>query len=123
MDKQKENSEIYVSEMLEKIKNYFGFVPKIFQVLAENPAALKAFYDKVEMMMVDEALTPLIKEFVSIGAAAATGSAHCLRTHMDVARNFGASNEQLLLAIIIGASIAETTALSQSLRVYEEFKD
>jgi hypothetical protein len=34
--------------MLEKIKSYFGFVPKIFQVLAENPVALKAFYDKVE---------------------------------------------------------------------------
>lgn len=122
MDKQKENSEIDVDEMLEKIKSYFGFVPKIFQVLAENPAALKAFYDKVEMMMLDEALLPLTKEFVSIGAAAATGSAHCLRTHLDVAREFGASDEQLLLSIIIGASIAETTALSQSLRVYDEFK-
>jgi hypothetical protein len=48
MDKQKENSEIDVDEMLEKIKSYFGFVPKIFQVLSENPAALKAFYDKAE---------------------------------------------------------------------------
>jgi AhpD family alkylhydroperoxidase len=123
MDKQKENSEIDVDEMLEKIKSYFGFVPKIFQVLAENPAALKAFYDKVEMMMVDEALLPLTKEFVFIGAAAATGSSHCLRTHLDVAREFGASDEQLLLTIIIGASVAETTALSQSLRIYEEFKD
>jgi AhpD family alkylhydroperoxidase len=98
-------------------------VPKIFQVLSENPAALKAFYDKVEMMMLDEALLPLTKEFVSIGAAAATGSAHCLSTHLDVAREFGASDEQLLLSIIIGGSIAETTALSQSLRVYDEFKD
>ncbi|MGZ4857545.1 MAG: carboxymuconolactone decarboxylase family protein [Methanobacteriaceae archaeon] len=48
---------------------------------SENPAALKVFYDKGEMMMVDGALHPLTKEFVSIGAAAATGSAHCLRTH------------------------------------------
>ena len=123
MDKLKENNEIDVDEMLEKIKIYFGFVPNIFQILAENPAALKAFYAKVEMMMVDEALPSLTKEFISIGAAAANGSAYCLRTHLDVAREFGASDEQLLLAIIIGASMAETTALSESLRVYEEFKD
>ena len=75
------------------------------------------------MMMMDESLTPLIKEFVFIGAAAATGSVHCLQTHLDVAHEFGALDEQLLLAIIIGASVAETTALAQSLRVYETFKE
>jgi AhpD family alkylhydroperoxidase len=123
MDKQKETIEINVYEILEKIKSYFGFVPKIFQVLAENPSALKAFLDKSEMMMVDESLPTLIKEFVFIGAAAATGSEHCLQTHLDVARELGALDEQLLLAIIIGASVAETTALAQSLRVYEKFKD
>lgn len=103
-----------------KIEGYFGFVPKIFQVLSENPPALKAFFDKTEVMMVDEALPPLTKELVSIGAAAALGSPHCLRTHLEVAREFGASQEQLLLAIILGATITETTALSKSLRVYEE---
>ena len=123
MDKKKENIEIDVDEILEKIIGYFGFVPKIFQVLSENPSALKVFFDKSEMMMVDESLSAFIKEFIFIGAAAATGSVHCLQTHLDVAREFGASDEQLLLAIIIGASVSETTALAQSLRVYEKFKD
>jgi len=104
-----------------KIEGYFGFVPKIFQVLSENPPALKAFFDKVEVIMVDESLPPLTKEFVSIGAAAALGSPHCLRTHLEVAREFGASPGQLLLAILLGTTITETTALSKSLRVYEEF--
>lgn len=117
-----ENQDINVEEILDKINGYFGFVPKIFQVLSENPPALKAFFDKVEMMMVDEALPPLTKEYVSIGAAAALGSPHCLNTHLEVAKEFGATDEQLLLAIIIGASITETTALSKSLRVYDEFK-
>ena len=118
---QKEKHDIDVEEIMGKIEGYFGFVPKIFQVLSENPPALKAFFDKTEVMMVDEALPPLTKEFVSIGAAAALGSPHCLRTHLEVAREFGASQEQLLLAIILGATITETTALSKSLRVYEEF--
>jgi len=73
--------------------------------------------------MVDDTLPPLTKEFVSIGAAAALGSPHCLNTHLEVAREFGATNEQLLLAIILGTTITETTALSKSLRVYDEFKN
>jgi AhpD family alkylhydroperoxidase len=60
---------------------------------------------------------------VFIGAAAATGSSHCLRTHLEVAQELGLSPEQALLAIIIGASVAEITALSKSLRVYEDLKD
>ncbi|EKQ51364.1 MAG: putative protein, gamma-carboxymuconolactone decarboxylase subunit like protein [Methanobacterium sp. Maddingley MBC34] len=117
-----ENCKINVEEILKKINSYFGFVPKIFQVLSENPPALKVYFDKVEVMMVDDTLPPLTKEFVSIGAAAALGSPHCLNTHLEVASEFGATNEQLLLAIILGTTIAETTALSKSLRVYDEFK-
>ena len=120
---QSNDQEINVEEIMEKISSYFGFVPKIFQVLSENPPALKVYFDKVEVMMVDESLPPLTKEFVSIGAAAALGSPHCLNTHLEVAREFGATNEQLLLAIILGASITETTALSQSLRVYDQFTE
>ena len=123
MSSKEENSQINVEEILDKINCYFGFVPKIFQVLSENPPALKAFFDKAEIMMADDSLPPLTKEFVSIGAAAALGSAHCLGTHLEVAREFGATDDQLLLSIIIGASITETTALSQSLRVFEEFKE
>ncbi len=123
MNTSHENPEINVEEILDRINGYFGFVPKIFQVLSENPPALKAYFDKAEVLMIDEALAPLIKEFISIGAAAALGSSHCLQTHLDVAREFGASNEQLILAITIGASITETTALSKSLRVYDEFKE
>ncbi|HOI40918.1 MAG TPA: carboxymuconolactone decarboxylase family protein [Methanobacterium sp.] len=113
---------INVTQILGKVNDYFGFVPKIFEVLSENPPALKAFFDKAEFMMADDSLPPLTKEFVSIGAAAALGSPHCLSTHLEVAREFGATDKQLLLAIIIGASITETTALSKSLRVYDDFK-
>ena len=116
-----ENSSSIVAEILEKIEGYFGFVPKIFEVLSENPEALEAYFDKMESIMVDDALDPLNKEFVSIGAASGLGSAHCLRTHLEVARQLGATDAQLLLSILIGASIAETTALSQCLRVYDDF--
>jgi len=122
MDFDEENEDINVDEILEKIESYFGFVPKIFQVLAENPVALKAYYEKSEVLMNDDSLPPLTKEFVSIGAASALGADHCLLTHLKVAREFGATNDQLLIAILLGSFIAETDALAKSLRVYEEFK-
>ncbi len=117
------SDKINVDEILEKVNDYFGFVPKIFHVLSENPPALKAFFDKAEFMMTDDSLPLLTKEFVSIGAAAALGSPHCLATHLEVASELGATSQQLLLAIIIGASITESTALSRSLRVFDDFTE
>jgi AhpD family alkylhydroperoxidase len=116
------DSKCDVEEMFLKLEAYFGFVPKIFQVLAENPKALKAYVEKSEVLMMDESLPPLTKEFISIGAASALGAEHCLATHLEAARNFGATNDQLLLAIMMGSIIAETKALATSLRVYEDFK-
>lgn len=115
-------NDIDVEEILAKIETYFGFVPKIFQVLSENPRALNAYFKKLECFMEDDSLPSLTKEFISIGAASALGAEHCLKTHVDVARESGATNEQILLAIMMGAFITETKALASSLRVYEEFK-
>lgn len=119
-----DNEEDYMDldGIFEKIESYFGFVPKIFQVLGENPPALKAYFDKYEVMMKDDSLPTLTKEFISLGAASALGAEHCLLTHLKVARELGATDEQLLLAILMGSIITETDALAKSLRVYEDFK-
>ncbi|MGZ4901992.1 MAG: carboxymuconolactone decarboxylase family protein [Halobacteriota archaeon] len=52
-------------------------------------------------------------------AAASLGSEYCLETHIQGAKRLGAQDDQIALAILIGASVAETTALSKSLRVWE----
>ncbi|AXV38058.1 MAG: carboxymuconolactone decarboxylase family protein [Methanobacteriaceae archaeon] len=114
--------EINVDEIFEKIENYFGFVPKIFQVLAENPATLNTYFEKLEAINNNDSLSSLTKEFISIGAASAIGAEHCLLTHLKVAKEFGATDEQLFLAVIMGSQIAETDVLAKSLRVYEDFK-
>ncbi len=123
MNTDEQNEDIEVDVILDSIESYFGFVPKIFQVLSKNPAALKAYYDKLDVLMTDESLPPLSKEFISIGAASALGADHCLLTHLKVAKEFGATNDQLHLAILLGSAIAETDALAKSLRVFEEFEN
>jgi hypothetical protein len=52
----KEDEDIMVDEIQQKIKEYFGFVPKIFKVLSENPQVLKTYFDKMEIMMLDQSL-------------------------------------------------------------------
>lgn len=120
MENQEED--IDVDEILGKLESYFGFVPKIFQVLSENPPALKAYCDKADVLLNDPSLPPLTKEYISIGAASALGAEHCLLTHLKVARELGASNDQLQLAILLGSVIAETNVMAKSLRIFEEFE-
>lgn len=114
--------DIDVDEIMDKIEGYFGFVPKIFQVLSQNPSALKAYCDKADALLNDPSLPPLTKEYISIGAASALGAEHCLLTHLKVARELGATNDQLQLAILLGSTIAETNVMAKSLRVFEEFE-
>lgn len=114
--------EIDVKKIMLNIEGYFGFVPKIFQVLALNPPLLNAYYNKFQVLMNDPSLTPLNKEFISIGAASALGAEHCLLTHLKVARELGATDKELHLAIVLGSLIAETDALAKSLRVFDDFK-
>ena len=108
-----------IDTILERIASYYGFVPRIYQELRRHPEAFKAFFYKNEQLATDRALPGLTKELIAIGAVAALGSEHCLDTHVEGAKRLGALEDQIFLAILLGASIAETTALSKSLRAWQ----
>ncbi len=118
----KESTDDEMRVILERIEGYYGFVPKIYQELQHDPPVFKTFFYKSEQLAADPALPAITKELVAISAAASLGSEHCLETHVKGAKRLGAQNDQILLAILIGASVAETTALSKSLRVWEQAK-
>jgi len=109
-----------IQMILKQIEDYYGFVPKIFQELQHNPEAFKAHFYKTLQLQADRALPDLTKELIAIGSAAAGGTEHCLSTHIKVARQMGAPDDQILLAILIGAAVTETAALSKSLRVWRQ---
>jgi AhpD family alkylhydroperoxidase len=114
-----EEDDAEVRTILERITNYYGFVPLIYQELQRNPEAFKAFFYKNEQLATDQALPGLTKELIAIGAAAALGSEYCLDIHIEGAKRLGALEDQIFLAILLGASVAETTALSKSLRAWK----
>ncbi len=114
-----ESTDNEVHTILKRIENYYGFIPKIYQELQRDPPAFKTFFYKSEQLATNPALPALTKELIAVSAAASLGSEYCLETHIEGAKRAGAQNDQILLAILIGASVAETTALSKSLRVLE----
>jgi 4-carboxymuconolactone decarboxylase len=114
-----EENDTEMDTILERIASYYGFVPRIYQELRRHPETFKAFFYKNEQLATDRALPGLTKELIAIGAAAALGSEHCLDTHVEGAKRLGALEDQIFLAILLGASIAETTALSKSLRAWQ----
>src|SRR5665647_3971518 len=81
-----EEDDAEVRTILERISNYYGFVPRIYQELQRNPEAFKAFFYKNEQLATDMALPGLTKELIAIGAAAALGSEYCLDTHVEGAK-------------------------------------
>lgn len=73
-----------MEEILEKIEEFFGFIPEIFKVLEDEPEVLEAYYDKMEKILSNDALPLVTKELIGVGAAAALGSEHCLKTHIKL---------------------------------------
>ena len=57
-----EEDDAEVRTILERVASYYGFVPRIYQELRHNPAALKTFFYKNEQLATDKALTGLVKE-------------------------------------------------------------
>jgi AhpD family alkylhydroperoxidase len=118
-DQLDEENDAEVRTILERVASYYGFLPRIYQELRHNSEALKTFFYKNEQLATDKALAGHTKELIAIEAAAALGSEYCLDTHIKGAKRLGAVDAQIFLAVLLGASVTETTALSKSLRVWQ----
>ncbi|BDC35326.1 carboxymuconolactone decarboxylase family protein [Candidatus Methanoliparum sp. LAM-1] len=112
-----------INSIFERIKGYYGIIPLIFQTLSRNPDLLEAYFEKSQALIVNSLSSNLSFEeieLISIGAAAALGSEHCLGTHIKILKDHDIDEEKVFNAILLGSMIAETSSLSKSLRIFEE---
>jgi 4-carboxymuconolactone decarboxylase len=61
-------------------------------------------------------------ELLAVAAAASAGADKCLKVHMSAAEKAGASEDEILDAILIAAVIGQTRVLAESLRAFQEFE-
>lgn len=93
------------------------YVNNFWRALANDPALLKATWERLQQVMAPGALDPLVKEMIYIAVSTANGCSYCVHSHTAAAKAKGLTEAQHgeLLAVIAMAS--QTNALATALQV------
>ncbi len=97
-----------------------GFINNFWRALANDPALLRATWERLKSVMVEQrdgGLDPLTKELIYLAVSIANGCEYCIHSHTAAAKAKGLTEagHGELLAII--AMAAQTNALSTALQV------
>ena len=109
-------------DIFDDTEKMLGTVPFILRVMARRPefmifSSLKDFY-----ALRPKSLDAKTAELLAVAAAASAGADKCLKVHMAAAEKAGASEDEILDAILIAAVIGQTRVLAESLRTFQEFE-
>lgn len=105
-------------------KRQTDYVNNFWRALAHDPALLKTTWERLQAVMGQGALDPLVKELIYIAVSVANGCEYCVHSHMAAARAKGMTPEMQgeLLAVIAMASQTNALATALQVPVDERFK-
>ena len=108
-------------KILEAIRNMYGFVPVVNQVLSERPDLFvpSATYSRA-VLEGDGELDRKTRYLCAIAAATAAGGEYCVAVQMKHAREEGATKDEILESIVIGSLMTMTRAQSYAFRKFAE---
>ncbi len=78
--------------VMEQIKKVISFVPNLYGVLAESPAALNG-YATLSGLFDKSSFTPVEKQVVLLSVSFENGCDYCMAAHSAIAKMQGASDE------------------------------
>ena len=109
-----------IAEMVENERGGLGF---LLNTLKRRPRTFNPHVFK-GMSLLGQPATLDVKtaELVAVGAAAALMCEHCLEAHINRAVAEGATFEEILDAILIAGSIAESSTLAVALRKFKQLE-
>jgi len=106
-----------VKERLEKIRNIYGGIPLVLNILSKRGDIFIPYSDLVESVFFQpKHLSMKTVELVAITAAAAIGSDHCLDVHIEQALSRGATEGEIFEAMMVGSMMAMTRSQSVAFR-------
>lgn len=105
-------------------KRNTDYVNNFWRALANDPAELRAVWEKAQAVMAPGALDPLVKELVYIAVSVANGCAYCVHSHTASAKAKGMTSEMYseLLAVLALAMQTNALATAMGVEVDERFK-
>lgn len=80
--------------LLDAIQSQLGMTPNFLKVLANSPAALRAFLG-LHSIAGEGALDPQTRERIALGLAQKNSCEYCLSAHTAIGRKAGLSNEEI----------------------------
>ena len=117
----KSKIESEVERRLKETKEFFGTVPFVPQFLSTRPDIFIPYHDlSKKVMLKPDHMDRKTSELAAVAAGSAVASEHCLNVHIEAAFNAGASKDEILEAIMMGAFMSLTKSQSIALRKLEE---
>jgi len=110
-----------VARRLEETKKLLGIVPFVPQFLSTRPDIFIPYHDlSLKVMLCPDHMDRKTSELAAVAAGSALASEHCLNVHIEAAFNAGASKDEILESIMMGAFMSLTKSQSIALRKLEE---
>jgi len=109
-------------EVYQEIEQTFGKVPGFFKAIPERSLAME--WELFKVLQLNESPIPnKYRELIGIGIAAVSKCKYCAFYHTEVAKMFGATDEEIEDAVHFAKSSAGWSAYLNGLQFdYEEFK-
>ncbi|MBQ7701462.1 MAG: carboxymuconolactone decarboxylase family protein [Candidatus Methanomethylophilaceae archaeon] len=122
MSEEKLTDREIADKILNAIKEQYGFIPLVNQVLSERPDLFipSAKFGKAVLEGDEQKLEKKTAYLCAISAATALGAEHCLNVQMKHAVEAGATKDEILETMLIGSFMAMTRAQSYAFRKYDE---
>jgi AhpD family alkylhydroperoxidase len=117
----KADEEKEVTRRLKETKEFFGTIPFVPQFLSTRPDIFIPYHDlSRKVMLSPDHLDRKTAELAAVAAGSALASEHCLNVHIEAAFNAGASKDEILESIMMGAFMSLTRSQSIALRKLED---
>ncbi len=113
-----------VQKVLERVKKVYGQVPLVSEVLSKRPELFIPYSDlSSAVFFKPKFMDQKSMELAAIAAGSALGADHCLMVHFKQAAKYGASEDEMFDAIMVGAMMAMTASQAVAYRKLTEFKE
>lgn len=93
------------------------FINNFWRALAQDPALLRATWERLKVVMAPGALDSLVKEILYLAVSAANGCSYCIHSHTAAARAKGMSDEMHAELLAVIGMAGETNTLVNALQV------
>ncbi len=93
------------------------FINNFWRALANDPALLRATWERLKVVMGPGELDPLVKEMLYVAVSVANGCDYCIHSHTAAARAKGLSEAQHGEMLAVIGMAAQTNALVTAMKV------